>query len=137
MIFCSTGPTTGRALPQSALRGAAGASTEAGGTQGGVPEGATEVRQAALAFNRMQDNIRRFVSQRTDMLAGISHDLRTPITLLRLRVERRLSQEGAERNIVDEVRWALERRPELLREGLESTATRYYNQPKIRRRLTG
>ena len=48
------------------------------------PEGASEVRQAAAAFNRMQANIRRFVQQRTEMLAGISHDLRTPLTRLRL-----------------------------------------------------
>jgi two-component system osmolarity sensor histidine kinase EnvZ len=51
------------------------------------PEGATEVRQAAAAFNRMQDRIRRFLTQRTEMLAGVSHDLRTPLTRLRLSVE--------------------------------------------------
>ncbi len=48
------------------------------------PEGAIEVRQAATAFNRMQDRIRRFLAQRTEMLAGVSHDLRTPLTRLRL-----------------------------------------------------
>ncbi len=48
------------------------------------PEGAAEVRQAATAFNRMQDRIRRFLAQRTEMLAGVSHDLRTPLTRLRL-----------------------------------------------------
>lgn len=48
------------------------------------PEGALEVRQAASAFNRMQERIRRFVAQRTEMLAGISHDLRTPLTRMRL-----------------------------------------------------
>jgi len=48
------------------------------------PEGATEVRQAATAFNRMQERILRFLSQRTEMLAGVSHDLRTPLTRLRL-----------------------------------------------------
>ncbi|MBB5693215.1 sensor histidine kinase [Muricoccus pecuniae] len=48
------------------------------------PEGAAEVRQAAAAFNGMRANIRRFVAQRTEMLAGISHDLRTPLTRLRL-----------------------------------------------------
>lgn len=48
------------------------------------PEGAAEVRQAASAFNRMQERIRRFVGQRTEMLAGISHDLRTPLTRMRL-----------------------------------------------------
>ncbi len=51
------------------------------------PEGATEVRQAAAAFNRMQDRIRRFLAQRTEMLAGVSHDLRTPLTRLRLSLE--------------------------------------------------
>jgi two-component system osmolarity sensor histidine kinase EnvZ len=48
------------------------------------PEGASEVRQAAAAFNRMQARITRFLSQRTEMLAGVSHDLRTPLTRLRL-----------------------------------------------------
>ncbi len=48
------------------------------------PEGATEVRQAAAAFNRMQARIVRFLQQRTEMLAGVSHDLRTPLTRLRL-----------------------------------------------------
>jgi two-component system, OmpR family, osmolarity sensor histidine kinase EnvZ len=47
-------------------------------------EGATEVRQAAAAFNRMQARIMRFLSQRTEMLASVSHDLRTPLTRLRL-----------------------------------------------------
>ncbi len=65
------------------------------------PEGAAEVRQAATAFNRMQERIRRFLSQRTAMLAGVSHDLRTPLTRLRLALamipaEERLEQEIAE-----------------------------------------
>lgn len=48
------------------------------------PEGAQEVRKAAIAFNRMHDRIFRFVSQRTGVLAGVSHDLRTPLTRIRL-----------------------------------------------------
>jgi two-component system osmolarity sensor histidine kinase EnvZ len=48
------------------------------------PEGASEARQAAAAFNRMQERISLFVNQRTEMLAGISHDLRTPLTRMRL-----------------------------------------------------
>jgi len=48
------------------------------------PEGPAEARQAAIAFNAMQGRIRRFVESRTEMLAGISHDLRTPLTRLRL-----------------------------------------------------
>jgi two-component system osmolarity sensor histidine kinase EnvZ len=59
------------------------------------PEGAAEVRQAAAAFNRMRANIRRFVQQRTEMLAGISHDLRTPLTRLRLGLAM-LPQDAAE-----------------------------------------
>lgn len=48
------------------------------------PEGATEVRQAAEAFIQMRDRIRRQIAQRTEMLAGVSHDLRTPITRMKL-----------------------------------------------------
>ncbi len=47
-------------------------------------EGANEVRQAAAAFNLMRDRIRRQLSQRTEMLAGVSHDLRTPLTRMKL-----------------------------------------------------
>jgi two-component system osmolarity sensor histidine kinase EnvZ len=48
------------------------------------PEGAIEVRRAAAAFNRMAERLRRYLTQRTTMLAGVSHDLRTPLTRLRL-----------------------------------------------------
>ncbi len=48
------------------------------------PTGATEVRRAALAFLDMRERISRFVQQRTDMLAGVSHDLRTPLTRIKL-----------------------------------------------------
>lgn len=48
------------------------------------PEGAREVRSAARAFLNMHERIRRQMEQRTTMLAGISHDLRTPLTRLKL-----------------------------------------------------
>ena len=48
------------------------------------PSGATEVRRAGLAFLDMRERISRFVQQRTDMLAGVSHDLRTPLTRMKL-----------------------------------------------------
>ena len=48
--------------------------------------GATEVRLAAAAFLDMRERIARHVDQRTEMLAGVSHDLRTPITRLKLRL---------------------------------------------------
>jgi len=50
------------------------------------PYGATEVRRAAHAFIKMRERIDRHVQQRTDMLAGVSHDLRTPLTRLRLQL---------------------------------------------------
>lgn len=49
-------------------------------------EGATEVRQAGRAFLIMRDRIRRQISQRTEMLAGVSHDLRTPLTRMKLQL---------------------------------------------------
>jgi signal transduction histidine kinase len=49
--------------------------------------GPREVREAAQAFNDMQTRLRRFVEDRTQMIAAISHDLRTPITRLKLRAE--------------------------------------------------
>jgi two-component system, OmpR family, osmolarity sensor histidine kinase EnvZ len=50
-------------------------------------EGATEVRQTGMAFLRMRDRIQRAITQRTEMLAGVSHDLRTPLTRMRLALE--------------------------------------------------
>ena len=49
--------------------------------------GTIEMQRAAQAFNRMQERLRRLIESRTRMLAALSHDLRTPLTLLRLRTE--------------------------------------------------
>lgn len=48
------------------------------------PTGATEVRKAGYAFIAMRERIKRHLEQRTAMLAGISHDLRTPLTRIKL-----------------------------------------------------
>jgi two-component system osmolarity sensor histidine kinase EnvZ len=50
------------------------------------PEGAVEVRQAGAAFALMRDRLKSQVDQRTEMLAGVSHDLRTPLTRMKLQL---------------------------------------------------
>jgi signal transduction histidine kinase len=52
-----------------------------------VEEGVREIRDATRAFNTMQDRLLRYLDSRTSVLAAMSHDLRTPLTRLRLRVE--------------------------------------------------
>ena len=49
--------------------------------------GSAEIAKAATAFNEMQDRLRRYVEDRTSMVGAIAHDLRTPLTRLRFRVE--------------------------------------------------
>lgn len=74
------------------------------------PRGAREVRQAAAAFIEMRNRIRQHVEQRTTMLAGVSHDLRTVLT--RFKLELAFLGEGPEvqslKNDVDEMQHMLE-----------------------------
>lgn len=58
------------------------------------PTGATEVRKAADAYIKMQERIEKFLEQRTLMLAGVSHDLRTPLTRIKLQLEMYSNQKG-------------------------------------------
>ena len=51
------------------------------------PSGAAEVRKAIIEFEKMKRRILRHISQRTAMLSGISHDLKTPLTRLKLQIE--------------------------------------------------
>jgi len=50
------------------------------------PYGSSEVRTAGVAFNKMRERIKRQMSERTQMLAGVSHDLKTPLTRMNLRL---------------------------------------------------
>ena len=97
------------------------------------PEKYAEHFGVPVSFNEDADALvmdRRWLDQ------PLNAPLPQALTEARQRIERRLSQEGAERHIVDEVRWALERRPELLREGLEATAVALGLHPRtLQRRL--
>ena len=65
-------------------------------------EGPAETRQAAQAFNRMQQSIRRLISERARALSAVSHDLRTPLTRLRLRAEL-IDDEDLRNQIADDI----------------------------------
>lgn len=58
------------------------------------PYGSVEVRKAGVAFNKMKERIKRQISERTQMLAGVSHDLRTPLTRMKLALA--LSEDNGE-----------------------------------------
>ena len=74
------------------------------------PSGASEVRKAADAYIKMQERIEKFIEQRTLMLAGVSHDLRTPLTRIKLQLEM-LSKNRENQELlkdVDEMQYMLE-----------------------------
>lgn len=78
------------------------------------PAGASEIRQATAAFNAMQARIRQYIAQRTQMLAAITHDLQTPLTRMRLRLEKVQDNELKER-----LKGDLDAMQAMVREGLE------------------
>lgn len=88
--------------------------------------GPQEAREVTAAFNLMQQRLRRFVEDRTRMLAAISHDLRTPITSLRLRAE--LVDDPALRTAMirtlDEMRVMVEETVRFARDDAHAEATR-------------
>ncbi|HUA79961.1 MAG TPA: HAMP domain-containing sensor histidine kinase [Dyella sp.] len=76
-------------------------------------KGPIEVAQAAVAFNAMQERIRRHLKERLHILASISHDLQTPITRMRLRAEALEEGEGKQKILGD-----LHAMEHLVREGV-------------------
>ncbi len=95
-----------------------------------LPErGPRDVRRTIAAFNRMNQRLQRYVSDRTNMLAAISHDLRTPITSLRLRAEFVEDAETRERMIatLDEMQQMAEATLDFAREEAAREHTRPVN----------
>lgn len=66
------------------------------------PEGATEVRQAGRSFLEMRNRIQRYLTERTGMLSGVSHDLRTPLTRMKLQLSM-APQTDAVRDLLSDV----------------------------------
>lgn len=84
--------------------------------------GPTEVARAARAFNSMQSSLRSYVDTRAQALAGVSHDLRLPLTRVRLRIER-IADDEIKKNIesdLDEMERMISATLEYLRAGVSS-----------------
>jgi signal transduction histidine kinase len=88
--------------------------------------GPLEVRRAAEAFNAMQKRLQRTLGERTQMLAAITHDLQTPVTRLRLRLENVGDEALRERLIGD-----LAAMQALIREGLELARSAESAEPRV------
>lgn len=93
-----------------------------------LPEqGSSEVRSAVRAFNRMQQRIQDDLRERTGMLAAIAHDLQTPLTRLRLRLEKVSDEELRERLVRD-----MNAMQQMLQEGLDFARSRDAGEPPQR-----
>ena len=89
-------------------------------------QGSIEIRQATHALNAMQARIRQHISQRTNMLAAITHDLQTPVTRLRLRLEKVQDTELREKLIGD-----LSAMQMMIREGLDLARSMDSSEPVV------
>ena len=88
------------------LRSLASLAAEVGGGKHPAPipeRGALELRKLAEAFNRMSNDLKRIEIERAEVLAGLSHDLRTPLTRLRLESEMSISDEEARRSCIEDI----------------------------------
>src|SRR4029077_601091 len=104
-------------------------------TEGGAPseEGPREITQVAEALKDMRKRVRSLVDERTHMLQAISHDLRTPLTRLRLRVER-LHDASMRENMLQDIVIVSDMLGEtlaFLREGCRSEAAQLVDVPSL------
>ena len=84
------------------------------------PSGALEIRQAGLEFDKMRKRIMRHLNQRTEMLSGISHDLRTPLTRLKLQLTFIKNEELSKKMSLD-----IDEMEKMLNEYLQFTSSSY------------
>ena len=84
------------------------------------PSGALEIRQAGLEFDRMRKRIMRHLNQRSEMLSGISHDLRTPLTRLKLQLSFIKDKELSKKMSLD-----IDEMEKMLNEYLQFTSSTY------------
>ena len=84
------------------------------------PSGALEIRQAGLEFDKMRKRIMRHLNQRSEMLSGISHDLRTPLTRLKLQLSFIKNKELSKKMSLD-----VDEMEKMLNEYLQFTSSTY------------
>ena len=90
------------------------------------PSGALEIRQAGLEFDRMRKRIMRHLNQRSEMLSGISHDLRTPLTRLKLQLSFIKDKELSKKMSSD-----IDEMQNMLNEYLQFTSSTYQEKDEI------
>ena len=84
------------------------------------PSGALEIRQAGLEFDKMRKRIMRHLNQRSEMLSGISHDLRTPLTRLKLQLSFMKDKDLSKKMSLD-----IDEMEKMLNEYLQFTSSNY------------
>ena len=90
------------------------------------PSGALEIRQAGLEFHKMRKRIMRHLNQRSEMLSGISHDLRTPLTSLKLQLSFIKNEELSKKMSLD-----IDEMEKMLNEYLQFTSSTYLEKNEI------
>ena len=90
------------------------------------PSGASEIRQAGLEFDRMRKRIIRHLNQRSEMLSGISHDLRTPLTRMKLQTAF-INDKGISNKLVEDIN----EMEKMLNEYLQFTSSTYLEKDEL------
>ena len=90
------------------------------------PSGALEIRQAGQEFDKMRKRIERHINQRTEMLSGISHDLRTPLTRMKLQLAFIKDKETVEKLTED-----INEMEKMLNEYLQFTSSSYVEKDEM------